>query len=90
MIYTALTKKAMRIAFEAHKEQTDKAGLPYIYHPIHLAEQMTNETTTCIALLHDVIEDPDMTFEQLQAEGFTLVRIEKYRKVIELLTNGVL
>lgn len=40
MIYTALAKKAMSIAFEAHKEQTDKAGLPCIYHPIHLAEQM--------------------------------------------------
>ena len=71
MIYTALTKKAMRIAFEAHKEQTDKTGIPYIYHPIHLAEQMVDESTTCVALLHDVIEDTDMTFEQLQAEGFT-------------------
>lgn len=71
MIYTALTKKAMRIAFEAHKEQTDKNGMPYIYHPIHLAEQMLDEPTTCVALLHDVIEDTDMTFEQLQAEGFT-------------------
>ena len=71
MIYTALTKKAMRIAFEAHKEQTDKNGMPYIYHPVHLAEQMSDEATTCVALLHDVVEDTDMTFEQLQAEGFT-------------------
>ena len=71
MIYTTLTQKAMRIAFEAHKEQTDKNGIPYIYHPIHLAEQMSDEATTCVALLHDVIEDTDMTFEQLQAEGFT-------------------
>lgn len=71
MIYTALTKKAMRIAFEAHKEQTDKNGMPYIYHPIHLAEQMSDEAATCVALLHDVIEDTSMTFEQLQAEGFT-------------------
>lgn len=71
MIYTSLTKKAMRIAFEAHKEQTDKTGMPYIYHPIHLAEQMSDEASTCVALLHDVVEDTDMTFEQLQAEGFT-------------------
>lgn len=70
MIYTALTKKAMRIAFEAHKDQTDKNGMPYIYHPIHLAEQMSDELTTCVALLHDVIEDTDMTFEQLEAAGF--------------------
>ena len=71
MIYTALTKKAMRIAFEAHKEQTDKNGIPYIYHPIHLAEQMSDEAEVCAALLHDVIEDTDVTFEQLEAEGFT-------------------
>ena len=71
MIYTTLTKKAMRIAFEAHKEQTDKTGIPYIYHPIHLAEQMSDEAEICVALLHDVIEDTDMTFEQMEAEGFT-------------------
>lgn len=70
MIYTTLTKKAIRIAFDAHKEQTDKTGLPYIHHPFHLAEQMTDEYSTCVALLHDVVEDTDITFEQLEAEGF--------------------
>lgn len=71
MIYTEQTKKAMRIAFEAHKNQLDKSGLPYIYHPIHLAEQMKDEQTTCIALLHDVVEDAGITFEQLYAAGFS-------------------
>ena len=70
MIYTTLTKKAIRIAFDAHKDQTDKTGLPYIHHPFHLAEQMTDEYSTCVALLHDVVEDTDITFEQLEAEGF--------------------
>ena len=56
MIYTEMTKKAMMIAFQAHKNQTDKSGMPYIYHPIHLAEQMQDEDTTIVALLHDVIE----------------------------------
>lgn len=70
MIYTTLTKKAIRIAFDAHKDQTDKTGLPYIHHPIHLAEQMEDEYTTCVALLHDVVEDTDITFEQLESEGF--------------------
>lgn len=79
MIYTTLTKKAMKIAFEAHKNQTDKNGIPYIYHPVHLAEQMSDEATTCVALLHDVIEDTDMTFEQLQAEGFFPEIIEALR-----------
>ena len=71
MIYTELTKKAMKIAFEAHKEQIDKSGIPYIYHPIHLAEQMSDEITTCVALLHDVVEDTNMTFEELEKLGFT-------------------
>ena len=66
MLYTKLTKKAMQIAFEAHKDQTDKSGLPYLYHPIHLAEQMTEENAVCVALLHDVVEDTDVTFEELE------------------------
>ncbi len=70
MLYTELTKKAMKISFEAHKNQTDKNDMPYVYHPIHLAEQMTDEKTICVALLHDVVEDTDMTFEQLEQEGF--------------------
>ena len=76
MIYTEMTKKAMKIAFEAHKNQVDKAGLPYIYHPIHLAEQMQNETAVCAALLHDVAEDTDITFDDLKAQGMPEAVIE--------------
>lgn len=65
MIYTKLTNEAMRIAYAAHHGQTDKSGIPYIFHPIHLAEQMTDEYTTCVALLHDVVEDTDVTLEDL-------------------------
>lgn len=71
MVYTTLTKKAMKICFEAHKNQRDKNGIPYIFHPIHLAEQMTDEDTICVALLHDVVEDTSITFEQLKSEGFS-------------------
>lgn len=71
MIYTPLTKKAMKIAYAAHAGQTDKTGIPYIYHPMHLAEQMDTEATVCAALLHDVVEDTDMTFADLEQEGFT-------------------
>ena len=60
----------MKIAYNAHKEQTDKNGIPYIYHPIHLAEQMDDENTICVALLHDVVEDTDITLEELKSEGF--------------------
>ena len=37
--YTSLTKKAMMICFETHKNQKDKSGMPYVFHPFHLAEQ---------------------------------------------------
>lgn len=84
MLYTALTKKAMKIAFEAHKEQTDKTGIPYIYHPVHLAEQMSDEAAVCTALLHDVVEDTDITFQQLAEKGFT----EEILDALKLLTHA--
>ena len=65
MIYTKLTILAMEIAYNAHHGQLDKAGTPYIFHPIHLAEQMQDEYTTCVALLHDVVEDSHITLEYL-------------------------
>ncbi len=70
MLYTELTKKAIRLAYEAHEGQTDKCGLPYVFHPYHLAEQMKTEETVITALLHDVLEDTDRTMEDLAVEGF--------------------
>ena len=67
MIYTDLTERAMRLAYRAHDGQVDKAGVPYIFHPIHLAEQMTTEACVCVALLHDVAEDSDVTIEEIAA-----------------------
>ena len=71
MIYTEMTKRALALCFEAHKDQKDKSGLPYVFHPFHLAEQMEDEDTTIVALLHDVIEDTEYTIEDLQKAGFT-------------------
>ena len=68
MVNTELTRKAMKIAYNAHINQVDKSGVPYIYHPIHLAEQMDTETECIVALLHDVVEDTDVTFEQLEQD----------------------
>ncbi len=71
MIYTENTKKALRICFDAHKHQEDKSGMPYVFHPFHLAEQMKTEETTIVALLHDVVEDSDYTLEDLKEFGFS-------------------
>ena len=68
MIYTPLVYKAMHIAYNAHHGQLDKSGAPYIFHPIHLAEQMDDEISCCAALLHDVVEDTDVTLEDLRKD----------------------
>lgn len=70
MLYTELTKKAIRICFDAHCTFKDKGETPYVFHPFHLAEQMETEEETCAALLHDVVEDTNMDFADLEAEGF--------------------
>jgi hypothetical protein len=83
MIYTDMTKRAMRIAFDVHKDQVDKTGLPYIFHPFHIAEQMTDEISICIALLHDVVEDSPLTFDDLRKQGISLAVTE----TLKLLTH---
>ena len=70
MIYTNLTKKALSLCFEAHKNQLDKSGMPYVFHPFHLAEQMETEETVVVALLHDIVEHTDYTIDDLKNMGF--------------------
>lgn len=68
MIYTPMTNKAMKIAYHAHHGQLDKCGIPYIFHPLHLAEQMEDEISCTVALLHDVAEDTAISLEDLSRE----------------------
>ena len=83
MIYTPETKKALKLCFAAHKDQTDKSGLPYVFHPFHLAEQMPDEKTTVAALLHDVVEDTAFTLADLRELGFD----EDVLEALALLTH---
>lgn len=83
MIYTDATKKALKLCFEAHKNQVDKSGLPYVFHPFHLAEQMKDENTTVVALLHDVVEDTEYTIHDLKKMGFN----EEVIEAISMLTH---
>lgn len=82
MIYTEQTKKAMIIAYNAHHGQVDKSGVPYIFHPIYVAEQMETEEECIVALLHDTVEDTNITFEVLEKE-FSATVIE----ALKLLTH---
>ncbi len=66
-----LIRKAFDIALDAHKDQRRKTGEPYIYHPIEVAKIVANElglgaTSIACALLHDVIEDSDYTYEDIE------------------------
>ena len=83
MIYTPLTNKALRFAYNAHMGQMDYNGVPYIFHPLHLAAQMDDEISCCAALLHDVVEDTPVTLEELARE-FPPEVVE----VVTLLTHG--
>ena len=66
MIYTEMTIKAVKIAYDAHLGQLDYNGVPYIFHPYHLAEQMDDGISCTVALLHDVVEDTSITFADLE------------------------
>lgn len=81
MIYTNLTRKAMNIMYDAHKNQVDKSGVPYVFHPILVAEKMNSEDTTIVALLHDVVEDCDISIDDLSFFGEDIV------EAISLLTR---
>ena len=79
-----MTKIALKLCFEAHKDQIDKSGMPYVFHPFHLAEQMADENTTIVALLHDVIEDTEYTLDDLRKFGFA----EDVLSAISLMTHA--
>lgn len=73
MYYSDLVKKACTIMYDAHKEDVDKGGYPYVFHPFYLATQMDDEESTCAALLHDVVEDHGdrYSFDDLAQVGFS-------------------
>lgn len=83
MLNTEKTQLALAIAMRAHRGQRDKAGEDYIKHPLYIAEQMDDEDSTVVALLHDVVEDSDITFDELCAHGFSVRVID----ALKLLTH---
>ena len=74
---------ALSIAQTAHKGQVDKAGIDYIQHPIHVASLVTTEEEKAVALLHDVIEDSDITLTDLLNQGVP----EHVLKAVSILTK---
>lgn len=64
-------ERAIEIAASAHAGQVDKAGQPYILHPLRLMLAVKNESERITAILHDVVEDTEITIDDLKSEGFS-------------------
>jgi len=79
----ATLEKAILIAAQAHLGQRDKAGAPYILHPLRMMMRMESEAAMIAAVLHDVVEDSDRTLEQLRGEGFS----EEILQAVDCLTS---
>ncbi len=69
-------ERAIHIAIEAHKGQKDKAGAPYILHPLRVMLRLDSDVEMMAAVLHDVVEDSRWTLKGLQEEGFPAQVIE--------------
>lgn len=76
MMNNNLLEKALVIATKAHEGQKDKAGAPYIFHPIRVSNRCRTEEERIVALLHDVIEDTNVTSSDLLDAGFPPTIVE--------------
>lgn len=74
---------ALALAAKAHAGQLDKAGQPYILHPIRVMLRLSSEHERIAAVLHDVVEDTSITLQQLADEGFA----EEIITAVEALTK---
>ncbi len=75
--------KAIHIAVKAHAGQTRKNGTPYVLHPLRLMFKQASEEAMITAVLHDVVEDTDITIDDLKQHGFP----ETVLIALELLTH---
>jgi (p)ppGpp synthase/HD superfamily hydrolase len=74
-------ERAIAIAVEAHAGQVDKAGAPYILHPLRVMLAQRTNDARIVAVLHDVVEDCGVTFDELKAEGFSDVVVHALQSV---------
>ena len=72
----SMLDRAIEIAVKAHAGQVDKGGAPYILHPLRVMLRMQTEEERIVAVLHDVVEDSEITLDDLRSEGFAVAVIE--------------
>ena len=75
--------RAIELAKQHHEGQTDKAGKPYIEHPLRVMNQVESEEEKIVAVLHDIVEDTDISLDDLRSEGFS----EEVVSAVECLTK---
>lgn len=76
-------ERALQIAVKAHAGAKDKGGMPYAFHPIRVMMRCKSDDARIVALLHDVVEDTEVTFDDLKAEGFS----ERVLAALKLVTH---
>jgi GTP diphosphokinase / guanosine-3',5'-bis(diphosphate) 3'-diphosphatase len=81
-------EKAIEIAAHAHAGQVDKAGAPYIFHPLRLMLAVDGVHARMAAVLHDVVEDTPLTFDDLLREGFPAEVVDAVRALTKLPGEG--
>ena len=79
-------EKAIKIAVTAHFGAKDRGGKPYILHPLNVMMRVEKEDEKIVAILHDVVEDTDWTFDALRKEGFSeiIILFEKQTTCLSL------
>lgn len=74
-------QRAIEIAVSAHRGQIRRNGLPYILHPMRVMLRQKDEESMIAAILHDVVEDTDVTHADLEKEGFTPHVLDAVRRL---------
>jgi guanosine-3',5'-bis(diphosphate) 3'-pyrophosphohydrolase len=72
-------ERAIELAARAHAGQRDKGGHPYILHPLRVMQAVSGEAERIAAVLHDIVEDTPVTFDDLLAEGFSVEVVDAVR-----------
>ena len=79
-----LLAKAIEIALEAHKDATDKAGMPYAGHVMRVMQAGRTHDEKIVGVLHDLVEDTDWTFDKLLEEGFPTYIVDALQCVTKI------
>jgi len=82
--YESLLERAIAIAAKAHEGQVDKAGNPYLDHPLFVMKNVNSLEQKIVAVLHDAVEDSELTLEQLRSEGFPEVLVSAIAAITKI------